>query len=148
MIRALLHIKLWLVKIISKMLYTKFSSASVDMNNNTFTSLLNIYHEVRGRGENSKFTLETRDNEETVTLTASRPASSQAAWISEREGQKMPPSPLYSVPPPNMWRSPGRPLGSTWTPSSPPISVKKRSFLATTSVAVKGANPGKKTGWR
>ena len=96
------------------------------MNNNTFTSLLKIYYEARGRGENSKLTLETRDNEETVTLTASRPAPSQAAWISEREGQRMPPSPLYSVPPPYMWRSPGRPPGRIWTPPSPPTSVKKK----------------------
>ena len=40
----------------------------------------------------------------------------------------MPPSPLYSVPQPNIWRSSGTaPPGRTWTAPTPATSVKKKS---------------------
>jgi hypothetical protein len=98
------------------------------MNSETFSSLLGIYQKARGRGEDTKLTLETKDNVETVSFSASIAVNTQTAWSCEREGQNMPASPLYSIPPPNMWRSPVTgPPGRIWKPHTPPTSVKKKS---------------------
>ena len=98
------------------------------MNSETFSSILGIYQKARGRGEDTKLTLETKDNVETVSFSASMAVNTQTAWSCEREGQNMPASPLYSIPPPNMWRSPvPGPPGRIWTPPTPPTSVKKKS---------------------
>ena len=63
------------------------------MNSETYASLLETYQKAKGRGEDTKLTLETKDNVETVSFSASRAVNAQAVWSSERGGQTMAASP-------------------------------------------------------
>ena len=101
------------------------------MHSDTYSSLFVTYQQATARSEKASLTLETRDNEEIVTLTVTRKAVKPAACTevrcTERYDCKAPAPPLYSSPPPNYsWRTPPRQEG-TPRRSSPPSMLKRKS---------------------
>ena len=102
------------------------------MHSDTYSSLFVTYQQATARSEKALLTLETKDNEEIVTLTVTRkavkPAAGTEVRCTERYDWKAPAPPLYSSPPPNYsWRTPPRQEGTPARRSSPPYMLKRKS---------------------